>query len=95
MTRACLPLLLAALAAQSAEQPLTCRVGHGLVFDTLAADGDRVRLSLRFTASAGNAGLEDHAGDSTPRQSVLGSAVYWGFLASSLPLPFDVRYLPL
>lgn len=147
-----LPGLAAQLAAQSAERPLTCRGGPGLVFDTLAAEGDRVRLSLVFTASAGKAGLEGQglepgqcgwvertfgereprriqlsigASDTTPRQSMLDSAVYWGFLAyptdsgyinaagyrhwhassppapatppvwRSLPLPFDVRYLPL
>ncbi len=141
----------AGLAAQSAERPLTCRGGPGLVFDTLAAEGDRVWLSLVFTASAGKAGLEGQglepgecgwvertfgereprrihlsigANDTTPRQSLLDRAVYWGFLAyptdsgyinaagyrhwhassppapavasrRSLPLPFDVRYLPL
>ncbi len=141
----------AGLAAQSAGRPLTCRGGPGLVFDTLAAAGDRVWLSLVFTASAGKAGLEGQglepgecgwvertfgdreprrihlsigASDTTPRQSLLDRAVYWGFLANptdsgyikpagyrhwhassppapavasrrSLPLPFDVRYLPL
>ena len=148
----------AQVAAQSAEpmppslrreQPLTCRGGPGLVFDTLASEGTTARLSLVFTANAGPVGLEGqglepgqcgwvdrafaereprrihlaiHSSDTTPRQSMLDSAVYWGFLAyptdsgyihaagyrhwhassppaapsrRSLPLPFDVRYLPL
>ena len=108
--------LAAQLTAQSAERPLTCRGGPGLVFDTLAAEGDRVRLSLVFTASAGKAGLEGQglepgecgwvertfgereprrihlsvaASDTTPRQSMLDSAVYWGFLA----YPTDSGYI--
>jgi hypothetical protein len=40
------------------EQPLTCRGGPGLVFDTLASEGTAVRLSLVFTASAGPVSLE-------------------------------------
>ena len=40
------------------ERPLTCRGGPGLVFDTLAADGRSVRLSLTFTASVAAVGLE-------------------------------------